>query len=84
MQRLRRVGLRIVVVAGLLALVSVVTIPSDPVNSPYLSALTTLVVGPDALALGCGNKMCQSNGQCVHVNHFFCQGNGTRCTGGTC
>ena len=87
MRTVRTFVLRSLVSAAILALISIVLVPSAPSGSPYLSPLSNLIIG-DALAKpSCQNTICKSPSTCgTHLKGYNCTAPGapTHCSSTAC
>ncbi len=79
-----RYTLRIVMLVAVVALLTMLLVPSAPTHSPYASALSNLVSSP-VYAAGCPDKACDHGISCVSAAGFKCiRFNGKGCTATIC
>lgn len=73
MRQPARYLVRFVVIVALLATLPLLAGPSNPKNSPYLSALADLPAGPALAATHCSDRSCAGfGGPCMQEVGFRC------------
>ncbi len=73
MRQPARYLVRFVVIVALLATLPLLAGPSNPKNSPYLSALADLPAGPALAATHCADRSCAGfGGPCMQEIGFRC------------
>jgi hypothetical protein len=81
------IALRFLLVVAVVGLFAAVLTPSDPADSPYLSALSGVAVSETfAQPPACNNKLCddQIPPKCLKAKGFKCNILGNRCGSGPC